>query len=566
MASNFSATALLRPILGTMAVRYRLGLPSFHPATGLMYVLIVVVILGNLIYLSVDCPHHLAPDEAHYWHWSQHLDWSYYSKGPLVAWVIRASCELFAGLSVRLVGTEVLAVRLPAVIFHALLLIAIYQLSRETFRRPWLALGTVAAAITIPAVNALAVIMTIDSPFLCCWAWACLFGQRAILQPERQGLWIAAGLVTALGILAKYTMLLFPASVGLFLLMTPALRRQLLEPGFWWLCGTAALGGIPIVIWNAQHDWVSFRHVSVQAGVTATSTTPVRYFLGPVGYLAGQFGLWLGYWLVAWFAAIVCFRPRPGSDPRFAYLWWLSMPIWFFFALVSVRTKVQVNWPAPAYLTGLVLTFGWIARQLASPSRRWRQFAAGCLALAISLGVAVTIFARYPGIIRPVLHRFAPAATAYDRTPIRKLDPTTRLAGWHDLGITVGRIRDELIAAERMEPVIVGMNWMLPGELAFYCPGHPTVYSIGTILHDRHSQYDLWRPNPVADAQVYLGRTFVYVGEFPAFFWDCFATIEKPVEVLCEDRGIPVAAWRIWVCRGFRGFPTAGARRESAGY
>ena len=32
------------------------------------------------------CPLDLAPDEAHYWDWSRHLDWSYYSKGPLVAW------------------------------------------------------------------------------------------------------------------------------------------------------------------------------------------------------------------------------------------------------------------------------------------------------------------------------------------------------------------------------------------------------------------------------------------------------------------------------------------------
>src|ERR1043165_3972545 len=74
----------------------------------------------RLAYLAYDCPLELAPDEAHYWDWSRHLDWSYYSKGPLVAWVIRASCEMFGSLSIRLTGSEMFAVRLPAVLFGSL--------------------------------------------------------------------------------------------------------------------------------------------------------------------------------------------------------------------------------------------------------------------------------------------------------------------------------------------------------------------------------------------------------------------------------------------------------------
>ena len=68
--------------------------------------LVAILILGTaalrIAYLARDCPLDLAPDEAHYWDWSRHLDWSYYSKGPLVALLIRASCELF--------GTSMLAV------------------------------------------------------------------------------------------------------------------------------------------------------------------------------------------------------------------------------------------------------------------------------------------------------------------------------------------------------------------------------------------------------------------------------------------------------------------------
>ena len=55
--------------------------------------LIVGSALLRLLYLACNCPLDLSPDEAHYWDWSRHLDWSYYSKGPGVAWLIRLSCE-----------------------------------------------------------------------------------------------------------------------------------------------------------------------------------------------------------------------------------------------------------------------------------------------------------------------------------------------------------------------------------------------------------------------------------------------------------------------------------------
>ena len=65
----------------------------------------------RVAYLTADCPLDLAPDEAHYWDWSRHLDWSYYSKGPGIAWLIRLSCELFGPLSAWLTGNEMPAVR-----------------------------------------------------------------------------------------------------------------------------------------------------------------------------------------------------------------------------------------------------------------------------------------------------------------------------------------------------------------------------------------------------------------------------------------------------------------------
>ena len=110
----------------------------------LAFLLILGAALLHLAYLAWNCPLDLAPDEAHYWDWSRHLDWSYYSKGPLVAWLIRGSCELFGGLSEQYTGSLMFAIRLPAVVCGSLLLVSLYLLTVQVFASSRLALAVVA--------------------------------------------------------------------------------------------------------------------------------------------------------------------------------------------------------------------------------------------------------------------------------------------------------------------------------------------------------------------------------------------------------------------------------------
>src|ERR1041385_1171317 len=125
--------------------------------------LIVAVTLLRLLYLACYCPLDLAPDEAHYWDWSRDLDFGYYSKGPLVAWLIRASCACL--------GDTVFAIRLPAALCGGLLLLGLHTLTRQVYRNDRLALAATALASTVPLVAAGASLMTIDAPFTCAWMW-----------------------------------------------------------------------------------------------------------------------------------------------------------------------------------------------------------------------------------------------------------------------------------------------------------------------------------------------------------------------------------------------------------
>src|ERR1700686_1782999 len=116
--------------------------------------LAAILILGTaglrIAYLAHDCPLDLAPDEAHYWDWSRHLDWSYYSKGPLVALLIRGSCELFGPWAEAATGWIMPAIRFPAVLCGALLLASFYVLTVLTLKRESWAFGVVALSLTQP--------------------------------------------------------------------------------------------------------------------------------------------------------------------------------------------------------------------------------------------------------------------------------------------------------------------------------------------------------------------------------------------------------------------------------
>jgi hypothetical protein len=148
---------------------------------------------------------------------------------------------------------------------------------------------------------------------------------------------------------------------------------------------------------------------------------------------------------------------------------------------------------------------------------------------------------------------------------LRRFDPTCRLRGWRSLAAAVDRVRNAL-RSEGVEPVLAGSGWTLPGELSFYCEGQPQVYSLGLALGDRHSQYDLWRPNPVWDPDQFAGEVVVFVGELTPVLREAFEEVGKPQTVTHEEGGQPVARWTVTVCRGFRGFRHLSLGRDDPRY
>ncbi len=540
----------------------RPGLFARMPAV-VCRVLAAFLIVGaaglHVAYLARNCPLDLASDEAHYWDWSRHLDWSYYSKGPLVAWLIRGGCEIAGAWSEQHTGNLALAIRLPAVVCGSLLLVSLYVLAVQVLGSDRTGLAVVGIALTLPIITAGASIMTIDAPYTCCWGWALVLTHRALFRGSTVA-WPAAGVVIGLGILAKYTMALFVPSVFLFLIFTPGYRQYLRRPGYWVLTATAAVCCLPILVWNAQNNWITFEHLFALAGFREASPSgPSQaggiHWLGPLVYLGGQAALLLGFWFVVWVLAMVAYRPGVETDPGLNYLWWLSAPMFAWFWAFSPKTGGgEVNWPVTAYLSGLVLAAAWLGGQLESPRAWYRRWTRWNVALACGLGLTITVVVHHSEWLHPVLSRFAGPPTESNPFPLRKLDPTCRLRGWRTLGRAVDATRERLRAEGSADVVLAGESWTMPGVLGVYCKGHPQAYSFGPRVGDRHSQYDLW-PGPLARPDEFLGKTFLIVGDRSPQLLAGFTSAEPSRVVVHYENGRPISYWTLTVCRGFRGFP-----------
>ncbi|MBX7104953.1 MAG: glycosyltransferase family 39 protein [Gemmataceae bacterium] len=534
----------VQAIVSTIATR------KLAPGPTAVATVLIAAIAGlRIAYLLSSCPLELAADEAHYWDWSRHLDWSYYSKGPLVAWMIRASCELFGDLSQRLVGSPLLAIRLPAIFCQAGALAGTYLLSLRVTRDPRVALFTMLVLFTIPAIAAGGTVMTIDAPYCCAWVWACVFAHAAIVEGRTRA-WPALGVALAVGILAKYTMLVFIPSIMMFLVFSRAHRSQLARSGLWIAVGIGGLAALPILLWNARNGWVTFRHVGTQAGTTASQLR----LLGPLRYVVEQAGLLMIFWFVAWAGAMWKHRPGRTTDAGRQLLWWTSAPMFAVFLAVTLRTPGQVNWPITAYVGGMILAVEWWLEHRRSYGPRYRRITTGGFAVTCVMGLLMSLLLHVPAAARPLILAVTGPGSAKNPMPIRRLDPTARLRGWRHLAAEVDAVRRELRQAGEPEPVIAASFWTIPGELAVYCEGHPETTCIGTPLAQRMSQYDLWRPNPVWDPEQFVGRTFIYVGDISPEVAAAFEHLEPTRMVEYREGGEGVAFWRVTVARGFRGF------------
>ncbi|KOR29633.1 hypothetical protein TI04_08135 [Achromatium sp. WMS2] len=308
-----------------------------------------MLILGILLLLSLitiaKLP--LGLDEAYYWYWSQHPDLSYLDHPPMIAWIMT--------ISTNVAGNQEFWVRSGGL----LLLWGGFILGMFTLRElfPYipkiLAWEYLLLLNLVPVFSGATMIQMPDTPLLAFWLLALYFGAKIVNKHDAKS-WYVLGIAVGLGLLSKYTMVLFVMGMLLFLILAPTHRYWLRRPEPWIGALLALLIWSPVWIWNLEHAWISFKFQLHKGFTPDTNTIAERlgiYFATQAIVISPL--IWLscvGYSLKK--------IKRRISNPEYLYLMALSWPIILFFAWTTSRgAQAEANWPAPAYLSGLMLAW-----------------------------------------------------------------------------------------------------------------------------------------------------------------------------------------------------------------
>ncbi|MEA3413141.1 MAG: glycosyltransferase family 39 protein [Pseudomonadota bacterium] len=378
--------------------------------------LAIISLIGFLLLLTLGGIHalNLSEDEAYYWYWSEQPDLSYLDHPPMIAWVIAAGTAVL--------GDTVSGVRAPAFVLFLFILFFVYRTVRTLFpaqgsSMAWETVLLLNVTLLFPAIGT---IITVDTPLLFAWS-ASLYFTAMALTDGRGAWWLAAGASVGVGLLSKYTMVLFPACVFGFLLVSPAHR-------FWLSRREPYLGAVlalaifsPVIIWNWQHDWISFTFQLNQGFAQVSQPRASRL----LEYLALQFGImsptiFVAFLVYSVFALRIVIRER---NTAFLFLLVMSWPIILFFAVTTwFGERAEGNWPAPGYLAGIILT--WIVfRMVFSTQRGHRWFMGTCIIVALVLNVLVRAHLAWPFLPVPA-----------------EADPLRKFASWPALGERVAEI------------------------------------------------------------------------------------------------------------------------------
>ncbi|MGW8272150.1 MAG: glycosyltransferase family 39 protein [Thermodesulfovibrionales bacterium] len=523
--SDVLAGAVLGAGVAFMVVRTYWAVRDRYGRQDYRFIMLVAVVMLSLfrVYFILTERIDLNPDEAQYWDWSRRLDLSYYSKGPLIAYLIAAGTWLF--------GDNVFGVRVGAVVLSALGSIVLFGLARRMCDGKTALFAAVLFQL-IPLYSVFGIIMTIDAPFTFFWILSLYLMWRiweAVQAGQRTAaLWTLLGVSAGIGLLAKYTMVLFFVCALLYVLTSKSLRGELKRRGPFIAVLIAFAVFSPVLIWNARNGWVTIRHAAGQAHVHEGFVLSVKDLLEFAG---SQLGVVSPVILVLMVIALL--RGKKEAAGRFAL--WFSAPVFVFFLAKSIQGKVQANWAMAAYVTGLIVLSGRYLAAFGSLRRRTRV----AVVAGVVVAVLTTVVAHYPELAH---------------LPPSK-DPSRRMRGWKQLGQEISTRAGALSA--KGDFFILSDRYQITSELAFYVEGNPSVYCADTGR--RMNQYDLW-----PGFETLIGYNALYVTKERAMDERVARAFERcdAEEVEITVDGNKVNTFHIFECYNFSGLQ----RREPTSY
>ncbi len=430
-----------------------------------------------LLHLAVNGQYGFHRDELLSFDNARHLAWGYVVYPPLTA--------LLAHIELAIFGTSLSGFRFFPAITQGIILVLTGLIARELGggREAQLVAGT-AVAIGGACLYSGSSLSYTTFDYLWWVVVACFVARLLRTQDDRW--WIAVGAAIGLGMLTKYTMGFLVLGVAGGMLLTS--QRQSLKSGWFW-CGVALalLLMLPNVIWQAEHEFVSFAYMkSIHTRDIGRGWTD--YFLLNQLWKTTNVvtvPLWgAGLWFL--------FGTRDGE--RYRMLGWMYV----FAGVALFAARGRDYYLAPAYPMLLAAGAVWGERWVSSLSERgariarrvtWRSMlVSGCITAALTMPIAP---------LGSTWWHIADGANGNFNMEV----------GWPEVAATVAGIRNALPAGDRARLGILAGDEGGTGALNLYGRS----YGLPTAISGMNSNWMRGYGNPPPETVIALemGREFL---------------------------------------------------------
>jgi len=330
-------------------------------------------------------------DEAQYWLWGQELAFGYYSKPPMIGWVIRAMTTL-AG------SDAAFWVRLPAPLFHAATALILGSVAARLFDAR-AALVVAIGYVTLPMVALGSLLISTDTvmfPFLA----AALAGYLRVLDRPAAVSAVLTGVALGLAFLTKYAAVYYLISAGLAALILPGARPD--PKGAVLILAAFLITISPNIGWNIANGFSTVQHTLDNADwVRAPADRAALNLAGLAEFFASQFAVFGPVLFAALLIAALRWR---SLGPTMRLLLVFSLPIIVIVCAQALLSRAYANWAATAYLAGSLVVLPWLMRH----NRVWliASFTInGAISLIFPLATTVAD-TLYLGQEQPLLQRY----------------------------------------------------------------------------------------------------------------------------------------------------------------
>lgn len=391
----------------------------------------------------------LGVDEAHYILYAVHLDLSYVDHPPLVGWVHAPFYILF--------GPSELVVRLPSILLFALTSFLAYLFTMEISGSKKISFLAVLALNSSFLFNAMGLMLLPESLLL-----VLVFPLISVIRlMETKGdlnYFVSLGLILGLCGLAKYTSVVLVPSILVYFVFRK--RFDLIFSTYTLVSVAIAFLMIsPVLYWNMQNDYVSFRYQ--WSHVMGPSTLKILSLLSSLGAQAGAFSPFL--FGIAVYGFYKGFR---SENERI----WLSIlfggAVLAFTLYVSLYDLSLPHWASLFYLLFIPIGAYYLSIDGSAAKRKILHFSVG-ISLVITLFLYAELAAKwfvFPDYNSPFRDIYGFDSIAKEADGLLKEDKNARKA----LAVT---------------------DWTMGSRMIYYSlPYKNEVF----VVDDRTDQFDYW--------------------------------------------------------------------------